>query len=86
LSTEVEYKSIGNTNTTSKLKWIQELLCDLGVTLSSPLKLWCDNIGAICLSTNLVFHAKTKHVKMDFHFVSERVATNLIDLHRPLEH
>jgi hypothetical protein len=42
--------------------------------------LWCDNIGAKYLSTNPIFHARTKHREVDYHFVRERVAKNLLHI------
>eukprot|EP00258_Populus_trichocarpa_P045430 XP_024461449.1 zinc finger MYM-type protein 1 [Populus trichocarpa] len=34
----------------------------------------CDNLNAIYLSVNLIFHAYTKHVEVDYHFIRDRVA------------
>jgi histone deacetylase 1/2 len=55
-------------NAIVELIWIQALLGKLGVSQSSPPVLWCDNSGAMFLSSNPVFHACTKHVEVNFHF------------------
>jgi hypothetical protein len=42
--------------------------------------LWCDNLGATFPSVKPVFHARTKHVEVDYHFVRDRVAKKKIQV------
>ncbi|KAJ1685430.1 hypothetical protein LUZ63_016820 [Rhynchospora breviuscula] len=70
-STEAEYRSLALAG--AELIWVQYILHELHITLPQPPVLWCDNIGATYLASNPMFHARTKHVEIDFHFIRERV-------------
>jgi histone deacetylase 1/2 len=64
----------------AEMIWIEALLAELGVKLKEKPSLWCDNLGATYLSANLIFHARTKHIEIDFHFARERVANNQLTI------
>uniref|UniRef100_A0A453CED9 Reverse transcriptase Ty1/copia-type domain-containing protein n=1 Tax=Aegilops tauschii subsp. strangulata TaxID=200361 RepID=A0A453CED9_AEGTS len=75
-STEAEYKAVANA--TAEIMWVQSLLRELKVSPTQSPVLWCDN--ATYLSSNPVFHARTKHIEVDYHFVRERVAHKLLQI------
>ena len=77
-STKSKYKAVADA--TAEVMWIQTLLRELNINSPKAAKLWCDNIGAKYLSANPVFHARTKHIEVDYHFVRERVARRLLDI------
>jgi histone deacetylase 1/2 len=77
-STEAEYKSLANA--TAEIIWIQSVLGEIGVEQPRTACLWCDNLGATYLSANPVFHARTKHIEVDFHFVRERVSNKQLEV------
>jgi histone deacetylase 1/2 len=77
-STEAEYKSL--VNATTEVMWVPTLPDELEVSQSKAAVLWCDYIGATYLSANPMFHARTKHIEVDYHFVHERVAQKLLDI------
>jgi histone deacetylase 1/2 len=77
-STEAEYKAVADA--TAELIWVQALLRELKISHRQPPVLWCDNIGATYLSSNPVFHARTKHIEVDYHFVRERVAKRFLQI------
>jgi hypothetical protein len=54
--------------------WLRQLLHELHNPLQRATLVYCDNVSAVYLSTNLVQHQRTKHVEIDLHFVRERVA------------
>lgn len=70
-STESEYRSLANT--AAEISWIRHLLCDLKIQIPQAPLLKCDNLSALALASNPVFHSRIKHLDNDFHFVRERV-------------
>ncbi|XP_075076395.1 uncharacterized protein LOC142163043 [Nicotiana tabacum] len=75
-SPEAEYRSM--TAATAKITWLTRLLEDLGIKVSRPVTLFCDNKTAIQIAGNPIFHERTKHIEIDCHFVREKIKTGLI--------
>ncbi|MDV3143398.1 MAG: Ty1/Copia family ribonuclease HI, partial [Sweet potato little leaf phytoplasma] len=62
------------------VSWIRQVLKDLFVFLPQAPLLLCDNQSALQLAKNPIFHGRTKHVEIDFHFVREKVVSNDLQL------
>jgi hypothetical protein len=70
-STEAKYRSMAIA--TAELYWLRMFFRELNISLSTPPSLWCDNIGALALTSNPVYHAQTKHIEVDYHFIREKI-------------
>ena len=42
--------------------------------------MWCDNLSVGSLATNPVYHAYSKHIEIDVHYVREQIANNLVSI------
>lgn len=62
----------------SELAWIVSPLPDVNIPLKNPPTLFYDNLTALYLTNNPIFHARTKHIKIDYHFVQEKVANSTL--------
>ena len=74
-SLEAEYRALATI--AAEMHWLRTLFKDLHLPLPYIPTLWCDNAFAIALSSNPVFHARTKHIEVNFHFVRERYFTRI---------
>ena len=77
-SCEAEYAAA--TQATKELLFLQRLTSELGVQRTKPTILHCDNEGAIKLAYNPEFHARTKHIDIQGHFVREVVSSKVMDI------
>ncbi|KAL5737442.1 hypothetical protein ACOSP7_030203 [Xanthoceras sorbifolium] len=72
-STKAEYSALSQA--ASEVLWLTSLFKELHVPISHTPIIWCDNTGAGAIAQNPVFHAHTKHIKIDVHFVREKIVT-----------
>ncbi len=42
--------------------------------------IYCDNVNSILLVNNPVYHVRTKHIEVHYHFIKERILTKEIDI------
>ncbi|GJR53906.1 ribonuclease H-like domain-containing protein [Tanacetum coccineum] len=74
----------GVANVVAKTCWLRNLLRELHTPLSSATLVYCDNVSAVYLSSNLVQHQQTKHIEIDIYFVRDLVAVGEVRvLHVP---
>lgn len=69
---EAEYRAIAYT--VAETTWICHLLCELGIYLRQPVRVFCDNVSSTYMCRNPVFHDCSKHIDVDFHYVHDKVS------------
>ena len=77
-STEAEYRAMAVT--TCEIVWLRWLLADMGVDVSQPTPLHCDNKSAMQIAKNSVFHERTKHIEIDCHFTRQHLQLGTVSL------
>ncbi|KAE8669333.1 hypothetical protein F3Y22_tig00112249pilonHSYRG00290 [Hibiscus syriacus] len=77
-TTEAEYRAAAMAAQEST--WLIQLMNNLHQPVDYAIPLYCDNQSAIRLAENLVFHARTKHVEVHYHFVREKVLQEEIEM------
>ncbi|MCO5611913.1 hypothetical protein L7F22_066172 [Adiantum nelumboides] len=55
-------------------------MADFGFDNVDSVTIYCDNISSIMLAKNPVYHARTKHIEVHYHFIREKVLAGEIDL------
>ncbi|KAK2977907.1 hypothetical protein RJ640_002957 [Escallonia rubra] len=77
-STEAEY--VAATMATQECVWLKRLIGDMFCEVDYAVQIKCDNESAIKLASNPIFHARTKHIEVRYHFVREKVLSEDVEL------
>ncbi|KAE8667231.1 tir-nbs resistance protein [Hibiscus syriacus] len=77
-TTEAEYRAAAMAAQEST--WLIQLMNNLHQPVDYAISLYCDNQSTIRLAENPVFHARTKHVEVHYHFVREKVLQEEIEM------
>ena len=75
-SVEAGYRAM--TLATCELIWLRHLLQELRFGKDEQMKLICDNQVALHITSNLVFHERTKHIEVDRRFIREMIASGCV--------
>jgi len=77
-STKSEYRALADL--AAEVTWIISLLDDLKLPMPRKPVLWCDNLSAKTLASNLVMHAQSKHIEIDIHYIRDQVLQNQVTI------
>ena len=70
-----------------ELLWLKIILDDLRIKWGGPMKFYCDNKSAINIAHNPIQHDGTKHIKIDRHFIKEKLEEGVVCMsYVPSEH
>ncbi|GJX18429.1 putative ribonuclease H-like domain-containing protein [Tanacetum coccineum] len=76
-TTEAEY--VAAANCCGQVLWIQNQMLDYGFNFMNT-KIYIDNESTICIVKNPVFHSKTKHIEIRYHFIRDSYEKKLIQV------
>jgi len=74
----IKYRALSNL--ARETVWLMSLLKDLGFKKLNLMTIFCNNEGSMKLVYNPIFHFKTKHITIHYHFVKEKVENKEIQV------
>lgn len=88
-SAEAEYRYLATT--LCEVSWLLNLMNELNFHIPRPIPLYCDNTSTIHIAENPVLHERTKHIKLDCHYIRDKVKEGMVQplylstIHQPAD-
>lgn len=73
LCQDPQQKSSVHSHRLDIFSWFRYLLKGSPLQVPSPTLIMCENALTLALICNLVHHARTKHIKIDCHFIKDKI-------------
>ncbi|MED6217053.1 hypothetical protein PIB30_118021 [Stylosanthes scabra] len=77
-SAEAEY--VAAANATSQAIWLRKIFEDIREQQEGPTTMLCDSKSAIAMTNNSVYHSRTKHIAIKYHFIREAILEKKIKI------
>nr|GEV63617.1 Gag-Pol polyprotein [Tanacetum cinerariifolium] len=77
----IEAEYVAAAQASKEAVWLKMLLEELGHE-QEKITLFCDNQSALHLARNPTFHSKTKHIRVQYHFVRKKVEEGTVDMQK----
>ena len=68
------------TSVACQVVWLRKMLSELKYKQKGSTKILYDNKSTIALTNNMMFHGRSKHISIKFHYIKELVKNQEIEL------
>ena len=60
--------------------FLANLLSEMQIPVTSPVRMWCDNRSAIAMANSLKSSIRSRHIDIKYHYVRELVEREIVTL------
>lgn len=77
----IEAEYVAAAQASKEAVWLKMIMEELGHEQEN-IPLFCDSQSALYLARNPAFHSKSKHIRVQYHFVREKVEEGTVDMQK----
>ena len=61
-------------------QWTLSLLDQLDFDIDLPIELYSDSLGALAIASNSIYHKRTKHIDIKYHYIRDIISLGRINV------